>query len=165
MDFDVYQMMLWNFDEKEAWLEFEHVAKVLTIFEARDEHRLSVDMKMWLIYDTKFELLTHRLYEFEEHKPDQKYWKLFYYFHGKVVEWTEERAQFFRSTKVHDMLQEDRVDDKQDTSIKDLFTPQVDPPIEYKVENKEEQLEGINLQSNEAWKHQDNHMVTSFMGP
>lgn len=54
-------------------MELEHVAEVLTIFEVRNEHGLSVDMTMWLIYDTKFEPLTHKLYEFEEQKPDQKY--------------------------------------------------------------------------------------------
>lgn len=73
MDFDAYQVMLRNFDKEETWLELEHVVEVLTIFEARDEHGLSMDMTMRLIYDTKFELLTCRLYEFKEKKPDQKY--------------------------------------------------------------------------------------------
>lgn len=118
------------------------MAAVLTIFEARDERALSVDMTMWLIYDIKFEFLTCRLYEFEEHKPDRKYWNFFDYFRGKLA--GQKSAQIFKSTKVRDMLQEDRVEDQQDTSIEDSCTPQVDPPIEYKVE-KEEQLEGINL--------------------
>lgn len=40
----------------------------------KEEHNLSIDKRMWLIFDTKFELLNHGLYEFEVQKPNRKYW-------------------------------------------------------------------------------------------
>lgn len=90
MSFEDYQVMLRRFDETNAWLELEHVGEELITFEARDEHRLSVDITMWSIYDTKFELLTHRLYKFEVQKPKRKYWKFYDYFCGEIIGWVEE---------------------------------------------------------------------------
>lgn len=48
----------------------------------------------------------------------------------EIVGWVEKCAQLVRSTKLREMLQEDKVKDKQDTSIEDLVIALVDPLIE-----------------------------------
>lgn len=55
--------------------ELDDVMEVLLDFEWKDEHKLSLDKMMWLMFDIKFELLIHSLYEFEVPMPNIRYWK------------------------------------------------------------------------------------------
>lgn len=79
----------------------------------------------------------------------------------EIIGWA--KKQLIRSLKVHDMLQEDKIKDKQDTSIEDSVIPPADPLIEDKVQDKEEQLEGIKLQSKKSSLFQEELMQQSFM--
>lgn len=85
-----YQELLQNDDEKYVKIELNYVMDVILAFEWKEEHNLSYDERMYLIFQTKWELLIHKLYDFEVQRPERKYWKLFYSFCNKI--WLNRKA-------------------------------------------------------------------------
>lgn len=80
VSFDHYQKLLQNDDKEEVKIELDYMMDVIQAFEWKQNYNLSYDERMHLIFMTKFELLIHKLYEFEVYRPEQKQWKFSDYF-------------------------------------------------------------------------------------
>lgn len=60
-----YQELLQNCDKENVKIELDYMTNVILTFEWKWENNLSYNEIEYLMFQTKWELLVHRLYDFE----------------------------------------------------------------------------------------------------